>query len=155
MKAAQNAAPQEARKLHRMAVQQYFRSGRIEQGTPLAKSLLSAVGARWPMTHKQAIASIVWSKLALATRGLGYSLRQERELSVLALERLDALGSMFCELGVVDVVRGIALQLQFLREALAAGEPHSIVRGLAWEVRTPRSSGALATAARSAHPAAL
>ncbi len=122
-----------ARMMQRCAAQQFLRSGRIDQGVALTKSLFAGAKLEYPETEARALGSIVWHKTRLSIRGLDFQLRQAHEIAPATLERIDTLGAVFRELGVFDPLRGTAFQVQYLREALRAGEPHRVQQGLAWE----------------------
>ncbi|HEX2675300.1 MAG TPA: AAA family ATPase, partial [Polyangiales bacterium] len=132
LRAAGTVVGLEARKLQLDATQQLLRSGRYDRGLELARGLLSSAGLGYPETAAHAVASCLWSNARLAARGLDFSLGKAPANGA-ALMRVDTLGAMFRELSVVDPLRGTALQLLYLREALDAGEPHRIQLGLAWQ----------------------
>ncbi len=133
LRAAQGCTGAEARAIQRKAAQQLLRSGRIEQGLELTKTVLSQMDVPYPTGDAKVIASLVWNKLALKAHGFDFVQRSEAEIPPAELERVDAIGAVFPELGVGDPLRCALLQAQHLRYALHAGEPTRVLQGLAWE----------------------
>lgn len=132
LRAAEGAEPAEARKLQRMAAQQYLRSGRIDAGLPLAVSLLRNVGVTYPTSKAGALARIVMERTRLSFSSLR-ARQQPASMPASALDRIDTLAAFFKEVSAVDPFAAASLQARFLREALSAGEPSRIAEGLAWE----------------------
>jgi eukaryotic-like serine/threonine-protein kinase len=133
LKAAEGATPHARTALECSAVRQYLRSGRIQSGVALLRRLMAAHALRWPSSTIDAFTMIAWNMARLRLRGVRYALVPEASVPPEQLARLDVLGSAFRELGVLDVMHGVALQTTYLREALAAGEPQRLLVGLAWE----------------------
>jgi serine/threonine protein kinase len=135
LQAARGVAPAESRTLRRLAAQQYLRSGRIEEGCALANVLFREVGLTFPETTVKAVVSYGWNRTLLKLTGYG----NDRDYSAvsapheLAAERLAVLDATFRELAVIDLVRGAALQAQFLRYARKARDAERLLHGLAWE----------------------
>ena len=69
---ARHAPEAEARRLNRLAVEQWFGSGRVEEGMALLKGLLEEVGERFPSTPRQAIRSLLLDRFTLWVRGLDF-----------------------------------------------------------------------------------
>jgi hypothetical protein len=77
--------------------------------------------------------SLVAARVRLRLRGLDYVERSEREIPRERLTVMDACFAAAVGLGLVDSVRGAALQTRHLLLALDSGEPHRVARGLAAE----------------------
>lgn len=138
----------EARQLRRMAAQQYLRSGRIDEGIPLAAELLGELGVAYPFTKAGAIAGILRDRTYLKWKGLAHTPVPHEALSPTRLERVDTLGAVFKELVSIDPLRGTVLQTRFLREALALGDDARVLQGLAWEALTTAFTGGETNAKR-------
>ena len=131
--AAEGAEPAEERKLQRMAAQQYLRSGRIEEGTALARRLFKDVGLTFPETVSQSLLSYGWNKALLGVSNYSYDPSDTSRPAGQATERLATLDATFREIGFVNLVRGASLQIQFLRYAQEAKDPERVMQGLAWQ----------------------
>jgi len=128
--AARRCDGAEARRLTRMAIQQYFRSGRTDQACALADESFRSVGLRFPGTKLQAYLQFARSQVAIAARR---SRRPELQRTELQRERLQTLEVTFRELSMLDPVRGAALQAQFLRYASQVHDPERELHALAWQ----------------------
>jgi serine/threonine protein kinase len=135
LQAAEDVPPAESRNLRRLACQQYLRSGRIDEGCTLANVLFREVGLTFPETTAKAVVSYGWNRTLLKLTGYGYDDDYSAPAvpDELAAERLAMLDATFRELAVVDLVRGAALQAQFLRYARKARDAERLLHGLAWE----------------------
>ena len=134
LKAAEGRDGSDARRLHRLATQQYLRSGRLDVGLELAASAFREVGMKLPASGTQSLASYAWHKLLLSAAGTGADYEEEGgSTDDLTRERLATLDATFREIGMVDLVRGAALQAQFLRHALRARDTERVMHGLAWQ----------------------
>jgi hypothetical protein len=126
--------PAEARKLQRLAAQQYLRSGRIEEGTALARGLLYTAGLGYPNSTFGAITQLLWHRCRLSISGTRFTRRRHDEVPSRLLERVDTVGAVYQELSAFDPILGALLHAHFLRDALRAGEPLRVLQGLSWEV---------------------
>ncbi len=133
LQAAQESSEQTAVLLRRRATEQFFRSGRIDQGMTILRRVLDAVGLGFPQTPLGALCFVVFYRLVIRLRGLGFRERQEKELDAQTLGRIDIcwLGSM--GLSHVDTIRGAEFNARGLLFALRAGEPFRLVLTLATE----------------------
>ena len=119
--------------LMRCAAEQFLRSGHIAEGTVTLRSVLRAVGERYPSSPRTALLSLAGNRLALLARGLRYRLRDEAAISPKRLRRIDALWAAAEGLVWADSIRSAAFQGRYSRLALAAGEPTRVVRALCTE----------------------
>lgn len=150
LKAAEGLEPSEARKLLRLAAQQYLRSGRIEEGMALAKNLFREVGLRFPETTSQTLLSYAWTRARLGLSRYSAGSEASPNPDGLTLERLATLESTFREVGVIDLVRGAALRAQFRWYAQRAKDTPRVMHALAWDAwsaamtqRNPRAANQL------------
>jgi tetratricopeptide (TPR) repeat protein len=133
LKAADGAEPGEARKMQRMAAQQYLRSGRIEEGTQLARAVLQHVEVTLPSGTAGAMRAILWNQLRLQIQGIRHAPRKQRLGSALDVERLETIGSVFREWSVVDPLLGAVLQSKFLLDAQKYGDASQLLQAQAFQ----------------------
>jgi hypothetical protein len=149
LRAAAGRSDADARRLQRLATQQYLRSGRLDLGIELAANCFRSVGLRMPASASQSLVAYAWNKLLLRMAS-DANFDETEPVDELTHERLATLEATFRELGMVDLVRGAALQAQFLRYALRARDAERVMHGLAWQAwnaamtqRTPRAANAI------------
>ena len=126
-------------------MQQYLRSGRIDEGTELARRLFRDVGLVFPETLAQTLVSYGWNRTVLRFSPYRYEDGQAHQSPELTHERLETLDATFREVTIVDLMRGAALRAQFRRYAQAAGDAPRVMHSLAWDAwnaamtsRTPK-----------------
>jgi tRNA A-37 threonylcarbamoyl transferase component Bud32 len=119
--------------LQRRAALQYLSSGRVDAGLAALGAVLGAVGLRLCATPRRAFWSLVWQRLRLRLRGLGYRKRAASEVPAEELKALDICLSAAVGLGMVDPIQGAYFQSRGLLLALRAGEPERLVKALALE----------------------
>ena len=129
--ARHDATPGTAIELERRAAEQLIRAGYLDQAAQVLESLLPKIGVRPPRTEAGAFAGLVMRRLALGLRGTSFRERQERDLPIDELRRIDVLWSIGAPLSLVELVRGNNLHLRGVNRALRAGEPKRVVRALA------------------------
>ncbi|MBV9122843.1 MAG: AAA family ATPase, partial [Planctomycetes bacterium] len=143
--AAEGADSAEALELKRRAAVQYSISGHFDEGLRVMRTVLSAVGLKYPRTPRRALLSLLWGRLRLRFRRLHFRERPEADIPPAELTRLDICWSAVLSLGVIDIIRGADFQARGLLLALQAGDPFRITRALALE--------AIHTAAGGSHTA--
>jgi serine/threonine protein kinase/tetratricopeptide (TPR) repeat protein len=131
--AAAQASPVDALQLRRRAADQLLRSGRIDEGIALLRTVLAAMGIAMTEGPNATLASLVFYRVRLTLRGLRFSVREEADVDAGMLRRIDALWSVAAGLSVVDVVRSANFHTRGLLLALDAGEPDRLSRALAME----------------------
>ncbi len=131
--AALQASPIDALQLRRRAADQLLRSGRIDEGIALLRTVLAAMGIAMAEGPNATLASLLFYRVRLTLRGLRFSVREETEVDAELLRRIDALWSVAAGLSVVDVVRSADFHTRGLLLALDAGEPDRLSRALAME----------------------
>ncbi len=142
LKAVEGAPPEEALELRRLAADRFIRSGHFDQGVPLLKALVRAVGLRWPTTRLQALASLLLHRAQLQLRGLRFEPRELHQIPGRDLLRMEVCRVAAAGLSIVDPMRGIDFQTRHLLMALDSGEPLNIARSLALETALRSAKGA-------------
>jgi hypothetical protein len=132
LRAAEGAEPAEARKLQRMAAQQYLRSGRLSAGLPLTAELLNQVGISFPRSQTATLSRLLVEHAKLAFTPIRKAGERSRKAPAASLERLETLSAVFKEVMPIDPLLGTLLQTRLLREAASAGQPNHIMQALAW-----------------------
>jgi serine/threonine protein kinase len=157
--AAASASPADQLELRRRAGEELLLSGHLDEGMAVLEAVLAAIGTRLPTTPRRALVSLLWHRLRLRLRGLGYHERNPDQIPREALSTVDVSAAIATGLSVVDNVRGADFQTRNLLVALRHGEPRRIARALAIEAghsaisagRTwPRTQRLLAAAAELA-----
>jgi hypothetical protein len=133
LSASKAAGPVMAIDLHRRAAQQFYISGRIEDGRRVLKTVLAKVGMKLPETARMALLSLFLRRVQIRLRGLRFVERQETGIPGQELLRIDACWAVGVGMAVLDQVRGADFQARHLVLALRAGEPYRIARALAME----------------------
>jgi hypothetical protein len=133
LRAAEQHDGEAASALRRSAMQHYVRSGRLAEGLSLARELFRDAGLTLPRSAVGVAGTYVWHRARLRARHFVIRERPVGEFDRGRLERLDLLGGLYPELSVIDMLRGAALQTQYLREALDVGEPERALQALVWE----------------------
>ncbi len=131
--AAEQASPVDALQLRRRAADQLLRSGRIDEGIALLRTVLAAMGIAMTEGPNATLASLLFGRVRLSLRGLRFAVREETDVDPELLHRIDALWSVAAGLSVVDVVRAADFHTRGLLLALDAGEPDRLSRALAME----------------------
>ena len=131
--AAEGARPAEALELRRRAAEQFLRSGHIDQGLAVLRTVLSSMGMKLAETPNQALLSFLGQRALTRVRGLSFHERDESEISGQEVTRIDTCWSVAVGLSMVDVIRGAEFQARHLLLALKAGEPSRVVRALTTE----------------------
>ena len=127
--------------LRRHAGEQFIRSGNVREGIRVLASLGAAVHIRHNDSLVRALASILWSRCMLRTRGLEYRERQGEELAPRDLARLDVYWALVAGLSFWNPVIGTSYQLAHLRLALKTGDPRRVALALATEASYQALSG--------------
>ncbi|HJW13275.1 MAG TPA: protein kinase [Thermoanaerobaculia bacterium] len=166
--AAEGAPTVRALELQRRAAEQLVRTGHIDEGLPLLRSVLRRVGFRYPDSNLASLLSFLFHRLRIRLRGLRFRERDESQITPEELIRIDTCWSVSLGLSMIDTLRGRDFQGRHLLLALKAGDPYRVARAVANEAgysatRGPRNARwtaelvrtATALAARVGHPQAL
>jgi len=141
LQAAAGAAAPEVNRLHRRAAEEYLRSGNLAAGLEILQRLLALAGAHLPGGRLGAVASVLWNRLRLRLRGLGFQECTADQIPPGELERVDTFWAVAMGLGPVDVLRAADFQARQLLLTLKLGEPFRVVRALAHETLLVAAAG--------------
>jgi serine/threonine protein kinase len=119
--AARNAPPEEVLEYGRLELEQVLRRGHLERGMERTAEIMSQVGGSLPRSKFSAILSILVNRARLKMTGLRYRERAREDVPSERVRRLDVEWSVASALAFVSPVKGRALQMQFMREALRSG----------------------------------
>ena len=120
-------------RLQRRASEEFFRSGRVDQGEAALAAVMDRIGMKLVQAPWRARLGELWCRLLLRLRGHGFQRRTEAQVPQRVLDRIDICWAAAMGLGPVDHIRGGEFQARHLLLALRAGEPFRIVRALALE----------------------
>lgn len=137
--ACEGATEVERVELQRRAAAQLLRTGHIERGLELTRTVLEAHGLSLAKTPRGAVASLVWTRARLGLRGLRF--KRTSHVDAAELARIDALTSSSIGLAAVDSLRAADLMGQALLRALAAGEPRRAAVCLGFETAFQGNAG--------------
>jgi hypothetical protein len=161
LEAARQSEGTEALELKRLAGDHLLRTGRIDEGLPVLREVLVAVGVELPSTPRRALAQLLWRRARLRLLGRPKP-RPGAAADDRARMRTDVCLSTATSLAIVDTIAGASLQAQAMIEALALGDPHRTAQALALEVgyasiggrrAVARTAAAIAEAERAADAA--
>ena len=141
LSAAKQASGATSIDLQRRAAEQLLVSGHIDEGLAGIRMTLQAVGLKLADTPRQAFTSLVWRRLRIRLRGIGFHERDPSQIPVDELRRIDVCWSVAIGLSLVDTIRSSDFQTRHLLLALKAGEPYRIARALAMEASFVSASG--------------
>ncbi|MBI4508667.1 MAG: protein kinase [Deltaproteobacteria bacterium] len=128
---AARAAPSVVRvECHRRAAEQLLASGYIDQGMRALDAVLSDVGGALPGSPRMALGSLLLRRAWLRVRGLGFTARDEWEVSPRELLRMDVYRGVASGLAMIDTIRGADFQARGLLLALRSGERRRVARSL-------------------------
>ncbi len=127
--------------LERRAAEQLLRSGHIDEGLEVVRTVLQAVGMRLAPSPRRALAALLFRRAHLALRGLKFRERDVTQVSAEQLSRVDVCWTVAAGLSMVDTIRGASFQTRHLLLALDAGEPYRIARAVAAEAAYVATAG--------------
>ncbi|HEY8039107.1 MAG TPA: AAA family ATPase [Polyangiaceae bacterium] len=139
--AARTAGPTEALDLRRRAAEQLMRAGEVVRGLDAARTVLAAVGLALPRTTLGALLALLWFRLVLRLRGLGFVSRSARDIPAAELTRIDVCWSVSFTLPYADALAAGVSHARHVLLALRAGDPVRAARALAMEASYTSSSG--------------
>ncbi len=131
MEGASYAPPREAVALRRTAADHYMRSGRSERGVEVLRTVLDAVGLRYPESTEAALASLAWGEARVRLAPLVRRVRGPQSVSPRDIERIDTSFVASNGLAMTDTLRSADFATRGLLLALEAGEPLRLCRALA------------------------
>jgi hypothetical protein len=119
--------------LRRRAADQLLRSGHIEEGFRVIRAVLDAMGMKLARSPARALLSLAVRRAYIRVRGLGFTERDDSQIPLETLARIDVCWSLATALGVVDTIRGADFQGRHLLLALGTGDRYRIARAIAIE----------------------
>ena len=133
LSATMGAVAAERLDLHRLAAEQLLISGHLDEGLESIRIVLESSGMRFPTTARRALMGLLWYRLLLRIRGIGFRERDLSQISSESLSRIDTCWSVAIGLSMIDPIRAACFMSRGLLLALKAGEPYRIARALAIE----------------------
>ncbi|MDP9194969.1 MAG: protein kinase [Acidobacteriota bacterium] len=133
LRAAEAGPKNEAIELRRKAMECLLRSGHVDGGLALIRSVVDSVGIKLPETPKAAVLGILLGILRLLIRGLRSKERPASLVPPQLLTSIDVCWGVITGLARIDNIRSAYFQPIHLRLALKAGEPYRLTRALATE----------------------
>jgi tetratricopeptide (TPR) repeat protein len=140
--AAAEAAPMEKLELRRRAADQLLRAGLVDQGLEASLRVARSVGLRFPSSRLATIAAVVFCRLLVTLRGLGFRPRERDQLTAEELARIDTAMMLGYALNFIDPLLGVVFQTRALLMALRAGELERVTRAVSIEVGFSGQGGA-------------
>jgi eukaryotic-like serine/threonine-protein kinase len=142
LQAAEGAAPLQGVELKRMAAEQLMKTGYIDRGRALLSEVLEASGMKMPATPRRALLSLLWRRVQLRLRGMGFTARAQEEVPPELLAKIDVCWAGWTGLGMHDFIHAAEFHSQNIRLSLQSGEPYRIARALVMESTFLVTSGA-------------
>ncbi|HEX9148955.1 MAG TPA: AAA family ATPase, partial [Thermoanaerobaculia bacterium] len=139
--AIEGAPAAEALELQRRAAEQLLRSGHIQEGMPVLRSLLAKLGIEIAETPRQALVSLLLRRARVAMRGLWFRERDETQISAEDLLRIDTCWSIVTGYALADIIRSADIQARHFLLALEAGEPYRLALAFAGEAALKATEG--------------
>lgn len=132
--AARDSVGTAALELKRRAAEHFLGSSHMERGLPILDEVMAVVGLRRPRSGWRGVLNVVWLRIRLRARGLGFPLRPEHEVPPAMLSKMDVCESAVIALGMTNPWSTLELQTRGFLLALAAGEPYRLAMGFGNEV---------------------
>jgi serine/threonine protein kinase len=133
LRAAEGATHTRRVELQRRAAEQFLTGGHIDEGLDLIRRVLASVGVSFAPSPRMAAIRLVWRRLRIRWRGLGFVPRTADAIDADTLLRIDTCWAAGAGLALVDVISACDFLALHLHMALDAGEPSRIARGIALE----------------------
>ncbi len=130
--AAADMSPSAALELERRAAEQLLRSGHVDEGVEVIRSVLVALGMGFPESPAAARASLDARRASLDEQGHTFDERAAVARDPQALARLDVCWSVGNGLGGVSPVVGADFHARHVELALQAGDVARVARALSW-----------------------
>jgi hypothetical protein len=132
--------------LQRLAADQLFRSGYVDDAIRLIERVFPSVGLRFPTSARQALFWLAVRRVRIRLRGIEFQPRPADKIAPAARARVDAAWTVAVGLSTVDNLKGACVQSDNLLLALELGEPFRVVRALAAEAAYVATVGTKARA---------
>jgi tetratricopeptide (TPR) repeat protein len=131
----------EPTELNALASSHLLRSGHIDSGLEVLRSTGPELGLSIPKTPRSALAKLLSERALLRVRGLKFKRKPNSTVTKRNIARVDTTWGLAVGLGLIDNIRGAAIQAQHLRLALNTGDPYRIGRALSVEAAYRYSVG--------------
>ncbi len=131
--AAEGAATALALRYRGRACEELLRSGHVSEGQAAMREVLGEVGIKLPRSQRGALLRIGLLRARIRLRGLGYRERDETQITLEQLTRIDVCWAAGLALGMSDHMLGTMLQAHHLLGALRTGARDHVTRALAME----------------------
>jgi serine/threonine protein kinase len=151
--AVTGASCTEALELKRRCAEQLLRSGHVELGLHVVEEVLATLGARLPRSTVGSLLSLLWQRLRLRMRGLGFRVQEPSCLPAHALIEADVCNAISQGLAMIDTVRGAYFSTRFVGLALNLGERSRVLRALWMEASYAANTGLPASYVAKLHAA--
>ena len=115
------------------AAQQLLFGGHISKGLTVLRTVLRAVGMRFPETRTETLSALLVGRLRARLRGIAFRERSAQDVPPNQLAKIDVCWSVSAGLSVVDTMRGAVFETRHLVLALRAGEIERVYRALCLE----------------------
>ncbi|HUH00741.1 MAG TPA: protein kinase [Kofleriaceae bacterium] len=128
--------------LQRRSAEQLLRGGYLQEGLESMGRVLAAIGMTLPRSRLRGVLAFLWGRARLTLRGYHYRLRDESEVALEALTRVDVCWSVASGLAIVDPLLGATFQQRGLLMAFRLGERRRLARSLALQAMFFSAEGA-------------
>lgn len=128
--------------LQRRSAEQLLRGGYLQEGLESMGRVLAAMGMNLPHTRARRVLAFLWGRLRLTLRGYRYRLRDESQVALESLTRVDVCWSVASGLAIVDPLLGATFQQRGLLMAFSLGERRRLARSLALQAMFFSAEGA-------------
>ncbi|RMH43663.1 MAG: hypothetical protein D6689_04475 [Deltaproteobacteria bacterium] len=132
-RATEASAADAAADYTRRAADNLLRCGRVADGLAALERVAADLGVTIARTRRRALTALLWRRARIAARGYRYTRRNPADIAARDLGRLDTLYAVSTSLGMIDHIRGAAIQAQHLSTALRYGEASRVCRAFAIE----------------------
>jgi hypothetical protein len=127
--------------LQRAAAEHLLRSGHIDRGMSILRTVLDSCGLGLPDGSIRTILTLLVRRARLRLRGVRFRAREEAEIPPSELELVDLCCSMALNISTIDPVLGASFQTHHALLALRTGEILRVVRALSTEVAYSATGG--------------
>ena len=122
--------PSQALELRSRAANAFLSSGHFDEGTAELRAVLAAVDLRFPESRLSLIVMLVWQRLLLKLRGLGFVPREPAAIEARVLTKVDVCWAVAHGFGMTDAVTGTAFHSLGARLSLNSGDRRRAARAL-------------------------
>jgi eukaryotic-like serine/threonine-protein kinase len=131
--AARDSVGTAALELKRHAAEHFLASSHVERGMPILDEVLAAVGVHRPCSGWRGVLNVVWLRIRLRVRGLGFHLRPLHEVPPAMLAKMDVCESAGFALSMTNPWSLLELQTRSFLLALAMGEAQRLAMAFGFE----------------------